>query len=238
MVQKVADLHLERRETLAGIAVREMGKPMEQALAEVDFSADIYGYYADNAEDFLADEPIELLAGEGTALVRRTSVGPLLGIMPWNFPYYQVARFAGPNLIVGNTILLKPAHQCPESADAMQSMFRRRRVPRRCLRDDPRHERSDRRGDRRSAGPGRLADRLRARRRGGRRDRGPQPEEGRARARRLRSVHPPGAATSKRRSKPRSGPVWTTPASPATPRSGSSSPTISTRTSSRSSRLR
>ena len=124
MVKKVADLHLERRGTLAEIAVREMGKPMEQALAEVDFCGDIYGYYADNAEDFLKDEPITLLAGEGTALVRRTSVGPLLGIMPWNFPYYQVARFAGPNLIVGNTILLKPAHQCPESADAMQSIFR------------------------------------------------------------------------------------------------------------------
>ena len=124
LVKKVAELHSERRETLAETAVREMGKPMEQALGEVDFCADIYGYYADNAEDFLKDEPISLLAGEGTALIRRTSVGPLLGIMPWNFPYYQVARFAGPNLIVGNTILLKPASQCPESAQAMQSMFR------------------------------------------------------------------------------------------------------------------
>jgi len=124
LVGRVAELHSERREALAAIAVREMGKPMEQALGEVDFCADIYSYYADNAEDFLADEPISLLAGEGTALVRRTSVGPLLGIMPWNFPYYQVARFAGPNLAVGNTILLKPAHQCPESAEAMQMMFR------------------------------------------------------------------------------------------------------------------
>jgi succinate-semialdehyde dehydrogenase/glutarate-semialdehyde dehydrogenase len=124
MVKKVAELHSERRETLAEIAVREMGKPMEQALGEVDFCVDIYGYYADNAEDFLKDEPISLLAGEGTALVRRTSIGPLLGIMPWNFPYYQVARFAGPNLIVGNTILLKPAHQCPESAEAIQSILR------------------------------------------------------------------------------------------------------------------
>ncbi len=123
MVKKVAELHSERRETLAEIAVREMGKPMEQALGEVDFCTDIYGYYADNAEEFLKDEPIKLLAGEGTALIRRTSVGPLLGIMPWNFPYYQVARFAGPNLVVGNTILLKPAHQCPESAEAIQAMF-------------------------------------------------------------------------------------------------------------------
>jgi succinate-semialdehyde dehydrogenase / glutarate-semialdehyde dehydrogenase len=123
MVKRVAELHSERRETLAEIAVREMGKPMEQALGEVDFCVDIYGYYADNAEDFLKDEPISLLAGDGTALIRRTSVGPLLGIMPWNFPYYQVARFAGPNLVVGNTILLKPAHQCPESAEAIQTVF-------------------------------------------------------------------------------------------------------------------
>jgi succinate-semialdehyde dehydrogenase/glutarate-semialdehyde dehydrogenase len=123
MIQKVADLHLERREALAEIATREMGKPREQALGEIDFCGDIYGYYADNAEDFLADEPIELLAGEGTALIRRSSMGPLLGIMPWNFPYYQVARFAGPNLIVGNTILLKPAPQCPESAKAMQAIY-------------------------------------------------------------------------------------------------------------------
>lgn len=123
LVKKVAELHTERRENLAEIAVREMGKPLEQALGEVDFCADIYSYYADNAEEFLADEPIKLLAGEGTALVRKTSVGPLLGIMPWNFPYYQVARFAGPNLVVGNPILLKPAHQCPASAEAIQSMF-------------------------------------------------------------------------------------------------------------------
>ena len=76
MVKKVADLHPERREALAEIIVREMGKPKEQALGEVDFCADIYGYYADNAEDLLKDEPIELLAGEGTALIRRSSVGP------------------------------------------------------------------------------------------------------------------------------------------------------------------
>jgi succinate-semialdehyde dehydrogenase / glutarate-semialdehyde dehydrogenase len=129
LIGRVAELHSERRETLAEIAVREMGKPMEQALGEMDFCADIYGYYAENAEDFLKDEPISLLAGDGTALIRRTSVGPLLGIMPWNFPYYQVARFAGPNLVVGNTILLKPAHQCPESAEAMQEIFREAGLP-------------------------------------------------------------------------------------------------------------
>src|SRR5262245_48450168 len=106
-IKRLGELHLERHEALAAIAVKEMGKPMEQALGEIDFCGDIYAYYADRAADFLKDEPIELLAGEGTAVIRRSAMGPLLGIMPWNFPYYQVARFAGPNLIVGNPILLK-----------------------------------------------------------------------------------------------------------------------------------
>ncbi|HEX5984282.1 MAG TPA: NAD-dependent succinate-semialdehyde dehydrogenase [Solirubrobacterales bacterium] len=123
LVRRVGELHSERRQQLAEIIVREMGKPIEQALGEVDFAAEIYGFYADNAEDLMADEPIELTEGEGTALIRRTPFGVLLGIMPWNFPYYQVARFAGPNLVIGNTILLKHAPQCPESAEAMQQMF-------------------------------------------------------------------------------------------------------------------
>ena len=100
-----------------------MGKPIEQALGEIDFCGDIYGYYAERAEEFLADETIDLLAGDGTAVIRKSAMGPLIGIMPWNFPYYQVARFAGPNLIVGNTILLKPAPQCPESAEAIQAIY-------------------------------------------------------------------------------------------------------------------
>jgi succinate-semialdehyde dehydrogenase / glutarate-semialdehyde dehydrogenase len=123
LVRRVGELHSERRRQLAEIVVREMGKPIEQALGEVDFAAEIYGFYADNAEDLMADEPIELAGGEGTALIRRSPFGVLLGIMPWNFPYYQVARFAGPNLVIGNTILLKHAPQCPESAEAMQGMF-------------------------------------------------------------------------------------------------------------------
>jgi succinate-semialdehyde dehydrogenase/glutarate-semialdehyde dehydrogenase len=100
-----------------------MGKPIEQAVGEVEFSAAIYQYYADNAVKLLADEPIDLLEGEGSAFIRRSSLGVLLGIMPWNYPYYQVARFAGPNLVIGNTILLKHAPQCPESAEAMEQIF-------------------------------------------------------------------------------------------------------------------
>ena len=123
IMKRVGEMHVERREELADIIIREMGKPREQALGEIDFCGDIYGFYADNAEKLLADEPIELLAGDGDAVVRKSAMGPLIGIMPWNFPYYQVARFAGPNLIVGNPILLKPAPQCPESAEAIQKMM-------------------------------------------------------------------------------------------------------------------
>src|SRR5690242_6281877 len=123
LVRRVGELHSERRKELAGIIVTEMGKPFGQAVGEVDFSASIYEFYADNAEALMADEPIELLAGEGSAVVRRSSMGVLLGIMPWNFPYYQVARFAGPNLVIGNTILLKHAPQCPESAAEMQDIY-------------------------------------------------------------------------------------------------------------------
>ena len=123
LVRRVGELHLERRGELAEIIVREMGKPVDQALGEVDFCSAIYQYYADNASTLLADEPISLSEGDGSAFVRRSSVGVILGIMPWNYPYYQVARFAGPNLVVGNTILLKHAPQCPESAAAMQTVY-------------------------------------------------------------------------------------------------------------------
>ena len=61
--------------------------------------------------------------------MRKSSIGPLLGIMPWNYPYYQVARFAAPNLMIGNTIVLKHAPQCPESALAMEQIFRDAGLP-------------------------------------------------------------------------------------------------------------
>jgi succinate-semialdehyde dehydrogenase/glutarate-semialdehyde dehydrogenase len=123
LLRRVGDLHAERRDRLAAMIVREMGKPVDQALAEVDYATDIYRYYADNAQGFLTDEPIALLGGEGSAFMRAASLGVLLGVMPWNFPYYQVARFAAPNLMTGNTIILKHASQCPESAAAIEQIF-------------------------------------------------------------------------------------------------------------------
>jgi succinate-semialdehyde dehydrogenase/glutarate-semialdehyde dehydrogenase len=123
LVRRVGELHKQENQRLGEIIVREMGKPLAQATGEAAYCNDIYGYYADNAEALLADEDLPLLGGSGTAKVRRSSLGVILGIMPWNYPYYQVARFAGPNLIIGNTLLLKHAPQCPESAAAMQELF-------------------------------------------------------------------------------------------------------------------
>jgi succinate-semialdehyde dehydrogenase/glutarate-semialdehyde dehydrogenase len=121
LIARVADLHEEQSQHLAELIVREMGKPLDQAVGEVEFAVAIYRYYAENGEEFLADE--QIAQEEGTAFVRRSGIGVLLGIMPWNFPYYQVARFAGPNVIAGNTIVLKHAPQCPESSAAIAAIF-------------------------------------------------------------------------------------------------------------------
>src|SRR5690349_15910936 len=128
IVRRAAELHRERREELANLIVREMGKPKGAALGEVDFSADITEYYADQAEAITGDQPLPIL-GEGTAVIRRSPLGVLFGVMPWNFPYYQVARFAAPNLVIGNTIVLKHASQCPESAAAIEQIYRDAGLP-------------------------------------------------------------------------------------------------------------
>jgi succinate-semialdehyde dehydrogenase/glutarate-semialdehyde dehydrogenase len=122
IISRVGQLHAERADELAAIITREMGKPTRQAKGEVLFTASIYKYYADNAAEMLKDQPLQSNT-PGTAVVRRSSIGPILGIMPWNYPYYQVARFAAPNLMIGNTVVLKHAPQCPESALAMEQMF-------------------------------------------------------------------------------------------------------------------
>ena len=128
IVGRAAELHKERRKELAAIIVREMGKPFGAAVGEVDFSADITQFYADHAAEITADQPLSIL-GEGTAVIRRSPLGVLLGVMPWNFPYYQVARFAAPNLVLGNVIVMKHASQCPESAAAIEKIYREAGLP-------------------------------------------------------------------------------------------------------------
>ena len=125
---RVAELYDERADELALIIAREMGKPLAEGVGEVKLVASIYRYYAEQGPDLLADTPLSPQAG-GRALVRKEPIGPLLGIMPWNFPYYQVARFAAPNLMIGNTIILKHAPQCPESALVIEQIFRDAGLP-------------------------------------------------------------------------------------------------------------
>jgi succinate-semialdehyde dehydrogenase/glutarate-semialdehyde dehydrogenase len=123
VLHRVADLYVERAGELATLITREMGKTTAEAVGEIEYVADIYRYYADQGPALLADEELPS-EGDGRAIVRKAPIGPLLGIMPWNYPYYQVARFAAPNLMVGNPVLLKPAPQCPESALATEQIFR------------------------------------------------------------------------------------------------------------------
>ncbi|MFD7749816.1 NAD-dependent succinate-semialdehyde dehydrogenase [Streptomyces sp. NPDC059698] len=128
VLRRVADLYEERKDRLAAVITREMGKPVRQALGELATVASIYRYYAERGEGFLEEEELDVASG-GRAVVRKEAVGVLLGIMPWNFPYYQVARFAAPNLMLGNAVLLKHAPQCPESALAMERLFRDAGLP-------------------------------------------------------------------------------------------------------------
>ncbi|WP_422936722.1 NAD-dependent succinate-semialdehyde dehydrogenase [Sinomonas sp. P47F7] len=128
IVARVGELFAERADELAKIITTEMGKPLSQSRGEAEFAADIFRYFAAQGPALAADQEITTFSG-GRAVVQRLPIGPLLGIMPWNYPYYQVARFAAPNLMLGNTILLKHAENCPRSALAIQQIMDDAGVP-------------------------------------------------------------------------------------------------------------
>ncbi|GIE34513.1 succinate-semialdehyde dehydrogenase [Actinoplanes italicus] len=126
-VARAADLFAARADELAATMTREMGKRINEGRGEIGVVVDIFRYYADNAAALLADEPLEISGG--AAVITKNPIGPLLGIMPWNFPCYQVARFVAPNLVLGNTILLKHASICPRSAIAIERILHEAGVP-------------------------------------------------------------------------------------------------------------
>ena len=128
ILHRAGQLFIDRKEELAETIRTEMGKPLDQGIFEAEFSGEITQYFADNAEEFLADEILPNRSGVN-ARVRKSAQGVVLGIMPWNFPYYQVARFAMPNLILGNTVLLKHAPQCPWSATVISEILAEAGVP-------------------------------------------------------------------------------------------------------------
>ncbi|RYE41685.1 MAG: NAD-dependent succinate-semialdehyde dehydrogenase [Hyphomicrobiales bacterium] len=122
VLRRASELLLERKDKLAETITREMGKRFVDAQSEIDIASSIVRYYADNAAALLADIPRQTESG-GKAFVRKTPIGVILGVMPWNYPYYQVVRFAAPNLAAGNTVLVKHAAQCPQTALDLQELF-------------------------------------------------------------------------------------------------------------------
>ena len=128
IVKKIAALFAERADELAAIANEEMGKPLGEGVEEAEFCQSIFDYFATEGPTLAADQPIKTFSG-GKAVVQKLPVGPLLGIMPWNFPYYQIARFAAPNLMLGNTILLKHAESVPKSALAVEQIMKDAGLP-------------------------------------------------------------------------------------------------------------
>lgn len=127
LLHKVAKLMRIKKSELAKTITLEMGKLLAQAEGEIDLSADIIDYYADHGETFLADKVLD--PEYGAAIIRNSPIGVLLGVMPWNFPYYQVARFVAPNIMVGNTILLKHASIVPQCAAAIEKLFEEAEAP-------------------------------------------------------------------------------------------------------------
>jgi succinate-semialdehyde dehydrogenase/glutarate-semialdehyde dehydrogenase len=121
LLYTVAGLLRAKRKELAKMITLEMGKLLSHAEGEIKLSAEIFDYYAKNAEQFLADKILNPVHGK--ALIRYSPVGVLLGIQPWNFPFYQVARFAAPNIMIGNTVLVKHAMNVPQCAMAIEEIF-------------------------------------------------------------------------------------------------------------------
>lgn len=128
IVSRVAELFKENSARLGAIATEEMGKPLEEAVGEADFCGDIFDYFATEGPRLAADQEIKTFAS-GKAYVQKLPIGPLLGIMPWNYPFYQIARFAAPNLVLGNTIILKHAESVPKSALAVQEIMDEAGIP-------------------------------------------------------------------------------------------------------------
>ncbi len=132
---QLAKLLLENKQEYATCIVTEMHKPISQAIAEVEKCALLCHYYYENAETFLATKNIKTEAFE--SFVTNEPLGVILGVMPWNFPFWQVFRFAVPTIITGNTVVVKHASNVPKSAELIQEIFEQAGFPKGCYQDLP-----------------------------------------------------------------------------------------------------
>jgi len=122
-MRKAAEILEHEKETFGRMMTLEMGKTLRSAIAEAAKCATACRYYAEHAESFLADEVVE--TGAKKSFVRYLPIGPILAVMPWNFPFWQVIRFAAPALMAGNVGLLKHASNVPQCALQIEDIFRR-----------------------------------------------------------------------------------------------------------------
>ena len=127
LMKNAADLLRARKDDWAEVMTGEMGKPITEARSEAEKCAWVCDYYAENAKDFLSTETIETDALK--SMVRYDPLGPVLAVMPWNFPFWQVFRFAAPSLMAGNVGLLKHASNVPGCAMAIEEIFREAGFP-------------------------------------------------------------------------------------------------------------
>jgi succinate-semialdehyde dehydrogenase/glutarate-semialdehyde dehydrogenase len=130
-IHKAADLLESDAPHFGRLMTLEMGKPLDQAVAEAKKCATACRYYADNAADIMADEIVE--TGRTKSFRRILPLGPVLAVMPWNYPFWQVVRFAAPALMAGNTSLLKHASNVPQCALALEELFTRAGFPEGCF---------------------------------------------------------------------------------------------------------
>ncbi|MFW5759505.1 MAG: NAD-dependent succinate-semialdehyde dehydrogenase [Cyclobacteriaceae bacterium] len=121
LMNSLAELLKNNKKDLAIMMTREMGKPITEAISEIEKCALVCEYYAENAEKFLADQTLPVEQGEAWRVF--DPLGTVLAVMPWNFPFWQVFRFAAPNIMAGNAGLLKHASNVPQSAMAIQDLF-------------------------------------------------------------------------------------------------------------------
>jgi succinate-semialdehyde dehydrogenase/glutarate-semialdehyde dehydrogenase len=121
VLAKAAAILRERPDEFASLITLEMGKLIAQSRGEVALCAAILDYYAQHAESFLAPETLPTQSG--TAVVESAPIGVLFGVEPWNFPYYQIARFAAPNLMAGNVVMVKHASNVPQCALAFERLM-------------------------------------------------------------------------------------------------------------------